>query len=77
MKEQLKPGDTAYFMFKDKVREATVLEKTTVESYMPSYCNTTTKITYEIDSNPVGSQYTRIFQEGELFSSKQSLIDSL
>lgn len=34
-------------------------------------------IKYTLHNNPSGSQYTKIFEESELFKTKEELIDSL
>lgn len=73
----IKAGDTVFFLFKDKVREAQVIEKVTTETYCTSYANVATTINYEIDNNPAGSQYTKRFSEGELFKTKEELLNSL
>lgn len=68
---ELKIGSTAFFLMHNKVVNAVVEEIRTVETKVGI------SITYTIDKNPAGDNYTKHWSSKEIFSSKQQLLDSL
>lgn len=64
--------DKVFFLFKDAVRQATI-KSIDISIAHESEIN----ITYTIKKNPAGSMYTLRFDECELFSTKQGLLESL
>jgi hypothetical protein len=72
-------NDEVYFMFKDRIQSAEVICKTTVEKENTSQFGGVpeVRITIEINKNPCGTQYTKMFDIKEVFTTKEDLIQSL
>jgi len=70
---KLSVNQQAFFMMNNKVCEAKIIGiKVMVGNDAYPY------ITYEIDNNPAGTKYTTTgFNESEIFSHKQALLETL
>jgi hypothetical protein len=72
-------NDEVYFMFQNKIQSAEVVCKTTVEKENTSQFGGVpeVRISIQINKNPCGSQYTKMFDVSELFTTKEELLQSL
>ncbi len=68
---KLSINDRAFFLIHGKVHESYI---TCVETRTSG---NNTVVTYTIDRNPAGSQYTVIFNGNDIFASKDDLLKSL
>jgi len=68
---KLSVGDRAFFLMHGKVHESYITYVETRTS------GNNTVITYTIDRNPAGSQYTTKFYDNDIFASKDDLLKSL
>lgn len=71
MTTEIKIGNPAFFLMQNKVVSAIIQEIVTTQTAQG------VKIRYTIDKNPVGENYTKYWERGEIFESKQDLLNSL
>ena len=64
-------GDVGYFLTQNKICESTIIE---IQIIINNGRNSTI---YEIENNPMGSQYMKRIHEGDIFATKQDLLNSL
>lgn len=67
-------GD-CYFLTENKIYSAIIIEKTI--SFRKNSFGEQISVRYTIDHNSAGSQYKTTFTDGELFATKEDLLNSL
>ncbi len=68
---KLNVGQEGFFLMHSKVMSSNIIS---IETYSNAHG---LSVTYTVEKNPAGSQYTTRFNENDIFASKEDLLKSL